>query len=112
MRSIIVIACVLLITTLANAQTPSIIYPGPVASVEVDSSQWPDVIMETRAEGCQPCDVWMERDLPAMLKAGLRVLIVPTTVGVTPRYRLKRDGKMTEHFGYIPAAKLRELMRR
>lgn len=112
MRTIAFLACVLLVAAIANGQVPSVVYPGPVAAIEIDSAQWPDVIMETRAENCPPCDVWIERELPAMLKAGLRVLIVPTNAGITPRYELNRDGKTTEHIGFIPAAKLRELLRR
>jgi hypothetical protein len=111
MRFVIAIAAALIITSLASGQPPQIAYPGPVTAVELTGSDWPDVILYTRADGCPPCDRWIRDELPQALRAGLRVLIVPTEQGVTPRFRFRRGEDTVQQEGFVPATRLRQLLR-
>lgn len=111
MRFIAALAVALLITTVLNAQLPEIAYRGPKDAVDVRGTEWPDVVLLTRAEGCVPCDMFLANEVKKLLRMGKSILIVPVTKGVTPSFRVFKDGVVREHQGYQTADELKVLIR-
>lgn len=78
------------------------------------SEPFADVVLETRPDGCDPCDQWIAVELKSCLRAGLTVHISPTEDGVTPRFRIRtveRPDLWQVRTGYRSAGEIIALVR-
>lgn len=97
-----------LLPAIVLGQPPAVVYQGPSRSLELTGSEWPDVVMITRlGGGCQPCERFILNDLKPLVNSGKSVLVAPSSVGIVPRFRfISKDGRVTEHVGYITHTEL------